>query len=289
MNSKGRFCIGKTGFFCKLPLYGENMKEQTGRDVFDFGRVFQRVIANFKVIFTKYYIWAIVLVGVPAMLVPFTYQIFNFLKNVFGVSVFEHLGNDPFSGLSLMFDFFGFTLQAFLWGMLFYASISTFSGQQIEIRESFKASKSVYWRLLISYILSALGIFLGLIFFLIPGLWLLCMWAVIGPVLVIEKQSITSAFGRSVELTNGYKWWVFLIIVFLTLMSEFLTFTLRYFLHLVGVADKSTGGDFIVVGTVNAVYFIFVKMVEAITVASLYYELRLVKEGGMESIYSVFD
>jgi len=58
-------------------------------------------------------------------------------------------------------------------------------------------------------ILAGLGIGAGLILLIVPGLILLTMWAVIAPVIVVERRGVFDAFGRSRQLVKGQGWPVF--------------------------------------------------------------------------------
>ncbi|MET0559896.1 MAG: hypothetical protein ABW065_14720 [Solirubrobacterales bacterium] len=62
-------------------------------------------------------------------------------------------------------------------------------------------------------ILAGIGIGIGLFLFLVPGLILLTIWAVIAPVIVVEHSGVIDAFGRSRELVRGNGWQVFGVIV----------------------------------------------------------------------------
>jgi hypothetical protein len=55
-------------------------------------------------------------------------------------------------------------------------------------------------------ILGLLGFMLGLVLFVVPGLVALIWWAVVAPVIVIERSQVTKAFGRSDELVKGNSW-----------------------------------------------------------------------------------
>ena len=62
-------------------------------------------------------------------------------------------------------------------------------------------------------ILAGIGIGIGLFLLIVPGLFLLTIWAVIAPVIVIEESGVLDAFGRSRELVRGNGWGVFGVIV----------------------------------------------------------------------------
>lgn len=71
--------------------------------------------------------------------------------------------------------------------------------------------------LIVSGVLAAVGIGLGLIALVIPGLVLMTRWILIVPVIVLEGRSAGDAFGRSRELVRGHGWAVFGVI-FVTLV-----------------------------------------------------------------------
>ncbi len=68
-------------------------------------------------------------------------------------------------------------------------------------------------------ILAALGILLGLVLLIAPGLYLLTIWAVIAPAIVIERRDIFDAFGRSRQLVRGFGWPVFWVVIVAALIT----------------------------------------------------------------------
>ncbi|HXS46555.1 MAG TPA: hypothetical protein VN756_03730 [Solirubrobacterales bacterium] len=62
-------------------------------------------------------------------------------------------------------------------------------------------------------ILAGLGIGIGFLLLIVPGLILLTIWSVIAPVIVVERTGVIEAFGRSRELVRGNGWQVFGVIV----------------------------------------------------------------------------
>jgi hypothetical protein len=68
-------------------------------------------------------------------------------------------------------------------------------------------------------LLSGIGIGVGIVLLIVPGLILLTIWAVIAPAIVIERASIFEAFGRSRQLVRGNGWPVFGVIIVAFLIS----------------------------------------------------------------------
>jgi len=66
-------------------------------------------------------------------------------------------------------------------------------------------------------ILAAIATGIGFVLLIVPGLILLTIWAVIAPVIVIERSGVIDSFGRSRELVRGNGWPVFgaIIVAFL--------------------------------------------------------------------------
>jgi hypothetical protein len=67
--------------------------------------------------------------------------------------------------------------------------------------------------LAIGGILASIGVTIGFILLIVPGLVLLTWWLFIVPVIMLEGRSATDAFGRSRELVRGNGWNVFGLIV----------------------------------------------------------------------------
>ena len=62
-------------------------------------------------------------------------------------------------------------------------------------------------------LLAGLGVGVGLLLLIVPGLVLLTWWAVIVPAVVLERAGVMESFGRSRALVRGHGWTVFRVIV----------------------------------------------------------------------------
>lgn len=69
-------------------------------------------------------------------------------------------------------------------------------------------------------ILAGLAITIGLLLIIVPGLFLITIWAVIVPVIVIERSGALASFGRSRQLVRGHGWHVFgtLVLVYIIML-----------------------------------------------------------------------
>ena len=79
--------------------------------------------------------------------------------------------------------------------------------------EMLSSAQSSIPALIINSILRGIGIGIGFIFLIVPGLILLTIWSLTSPAIVIEKTGAMGAFGRSYELVRGQAWQVFGVIV----------------------------------------------------------------------------
>lgn len=118
-------------------------------------------------------------------------------------------------------------------------------------------------------LLAGVAIGIGLLLLIVPGLYLLTIWLVIVPAIMLENCGVTGSFGRSQELVRGYGWSVFGVIV-LTLLI-FIGVSIA-----VAVARNAVGGDwagFVVNIIGEAITAPFLALAWTIT----YYELRDLK------------
>jgi len=67
----------------------------------------------------------------------------------------------------------------------------------------------VLWTLVGASILYGIAVAIGFALLIVPGLFLLTIWALIAPAIVIENQGVIASSRRSRELVNGFGWPVF--------------------------------------------------------------------------------
>jgi hypothetical protein len=87
----------------------------------------------------------------------------------------------------------------------------------LTIAELYERTRPRLPALIAAGIVAGLGVAVGLLLLIIPGLYLLTRWALIPAVIVIEQRRAGESFDRSWQLTRGYGWTVFgsLLVAFL--------------------------------------------------------------------------
>jgi hypothetical protein len=119
-------------------------------------------------------------------------------------------------------------------------------------------------------ILAGLGIAAGLFLLIVPGLVLLTMWAVIAPVIVIERRGVFDAFGRSRQLVKDQGWPVFgtVVVAFLIAIVGGLVFIL--------IAESIANGPIVRI-VFSALASTVTAPVEALVASVLYFRLLAIK------------
>jgi hypothetical protein len=127
-------------------------------------------------------------------------------------------------------------------------------------------------------VVASLGIFLGTLLLILPGVLLSLAWSVCAAVGAVEGKGFMDMFRRSAELTRGCRGALFGIAVIFFIAAGALTFALRLAL---GVPLLASGG-----GQPALLTFVFQPVLSAVIAAVIasvsaaaYLELRGVKEG----------
>lgn len=109
--------------------------------------------------------------------------------------------------------FISFAAVFWLQGALVEAVADVRGGRSdLSVRQTFERVGRRINVLSVAGVLASFGVGLGLVIFIVPGLVLLTMWALIVPAIMLERSGALAAFGRSRQLVAGYGWNVFTVI-----------------------------------------------------------------------------
>jgi hypothetical protein len=87
------------------------------------------------------------------------------------------------------------------------------------IGQVFERVRPYLGTLIIAGVLAGLGIAVGLVLLIVPGLILLTWWCLIVPVIVLEGKQVGESFSRSRELVRGHAWTVFAVVVITAILT----------------------------------------------------------------------
>jgi hypothetical protein len=120
-------------------------------------------------------------------------------------------------------------------------------------------------------ILAGIAIGIGFILLIVPGLYLLTIWSLIVPAIVLEGRGVFESFSRSSSLVKGYGWPVFGVII----VEILILFVVSIVLSLILAAVPQGAQSFIsqiVSGSLTGPF-------SALITTLLYFRLKETKEG----------
>jgi hypothetical protein len=192
-----------------------------------------------------------------------------------------------FACAGLLYFVFYFMLQA----ALVHGTVAYLNGGRASFLSCLSTGVRVFFPMIGISFLVGWGIILGLILLIVPGIMLAMRWIVSVPVRVTEGPGILSALGRSAELTRGHRWPIFGLVVMLFLAQIMLQAAAAPFM---GTFSPQTAATISMTSLavhegVNLLVSAVIAMFTAVGAASIYYELRSIKEGiGPEQLAAVF-
>jgi hypothetical protein len=127
-----------------------------------------------------------------------------------------------------------------------------------------RAVAPVRGQLILVGIVAGIGILIGFVLIIVPGLILITIWAVAAPVVVLERPGGLRALGRSRELVRGNGWNVFAVILLLVILLVIVAGAIE-----VGAAAIS----FAVGIVVTVVIGILITPISSLAAAVLYFDL----------------
>lgn len=234
---------------------------------FDFGRVTSRIGALIGRNFVPFIVLSLILAGAPYLLLLIAQPAFAGEPSVGGVVGIVAL---------LVLVGAGLVLQA----AITRASVDDLSGKGVSIGSALSTGVSVALPLLGFGILFGLGVGLGMILLIVPGVYLALRWAVAGPIIVIERLGVFKAMARSATLTEKHRWAILGLIVLYVIFAIVVQGVVALAVPGAGAAMMGVPGEVGVLAIVALVAFQTISSIIAtVGVAAVYFELRQIKDG----------
>jgi hypothetical protein len=175
------------------------------------------------------------------------------------------------NGLAIIAFLISFVAGALFTGMIVELVADVQDGRRDHSAgQLLKAIGPVFNQLIVVAIIAAIAIGVGFTLIIVPGLILMTIWAVVAPVVVLERPGVFAAFGRSRELVRGNGWQTFGVVLLLSLLVQLIAVAID------ASAESASTGVGIVVRVIVGV---LVGPVSALAAAVLYFELRRLHGG----------
>ncbi|AZO08398.1 MULTISPECIES: glycerophosphoryl diester phosphodiesterase membrane domain-containing protein [unclassified Mesorhizobium] len=163
-----------------------------------------------------------------------------------------------------------FVVTAILQASLMRATIVDLRGEKPIFSDCFGIALALLFPILGLSLLATLGIMVGLVLLIVPGILLVLRWAVAMPVLIQEGCGILDSMARSRDLTKGSRWRLLGLWLILTVASALASLVVNRF----AIPLNVTFG-LLAEATVRTAVLVLSSVASAVS----YVELRRVKEG----------
>jgi hypothetical protein len=168
-------------------------------------------------------------------------------------------------GLALLAVLIGLVATTLFTGMVVELVADVQDGRRdATVGQLLRAVTPVIGQLILVAIVAAVGVLIGFILLIIPGLILITIWSVAAPVVVLERPGVMAALARSRELVRGNGWRVFGVILVLDILVVIVASSIEL------AADSAGSGAGIIARVVVGV---LTAPLSALAAAVLYFEL----------------
>ncbi len=166
----------------------------------------------------------------------------NLYEAIFGgiPDIFVMLASLTFSdnliiylSISMLFLFLTLSVEMIITGvagsMIVQSIADAYAGNPVDIRKSIQVARQRLTKVILGSIISSIGIGIGLVFFLIPGIYLSIIWAIWLPIVILGNQEPGDALRTSSQLTKNNRLRIFVVMFLLALIGFLLETALDLF------------------------------------------------------------
>jgi hypothetical protein len=117
----------------------------------------------------------------------------------------------------------GGILSMLLWGiaggMIIKMAFDLYLGREASVGDSIALARDKIGTIIVAAIPYAIGVGIGLFLFIIPGVYLMTIWAVYVQCIILEDAGATESLSRSSNYTKNNRWEIFLVILILQILA----------------------------------------------------------------------
>lgn len=267
---------------------------------FDFGRVMGRMFQGALYSAKNFWLPVLFILGIPVFLIglwPMLLPDGAYDDILSGVGI-EGI-QDIFTPVLLIVGGLIYLIYLIVMTVLYIAIAHNVYGYFTQSPPSFKQSLqrglSRFWVTIGASILFILGVMLGTVLFIIPGILLLLGWYLMVPIIALEDKGPVETLSHSWTMSKGSKRWILLFFVVIGVISAILSVIFSLIAMPFGNASSALleGGTpiFWLLNSFGAALAQIVTLLLTIAgLTSIYYEIQFVKYGVVhDSLSAVFD
>jgi hypothetical protein len=248
------------------------------------GRVFERTFSTIGRNFVVVLGFALLVGAVPGLLLTYVLGQLGLMSPAMLAS--RSFGT--FFSVILGSVLIGIILSTLVQAALTRVTVQSSEGGSVSFGDALSTALSVVLPLIGLAIVAGIGIMLGMILLIIPGVILFLMWSVAAPALVVEREGVFAALARSAELTKGARWKIFGIFLIVTI-GYWLVSLVAGLVGLTAYSPANAAGLSATNMIVSIVLGTLLNAVSGTIYPSIYVELRQWKEGtSVEALEQVF-
>lgn len=259
------------------------MTTDTTQEKLDIGRVIQTTLAivgrNFGL-----------LAGLSGLMIVVPYALILAVTIPFAGSFMT--GGAPAAMAALFPLILGFLLVfALIWAAFqaaaMHVAITDLNGARPDFGTSLGVGVRNALPVIAVVILAMLAVWAGLILLIVPGIMIAIAFILAVPARVVEKVGVFQSFSRSRALTRNNRWRIFALLFVYMITVWVLELVIA---SLTGGFNPTNMGFIVLRGLMGLVVSFVGGMVTTTGIATLYFELRRIKEGvGASELAAVFD
>ena len=192
---------------------------------------------------------------------------------------------------SLLGSIVSMVLNLMAGGAIAHVAFQELRGVRVGMKEGLSYAMGRLAPLFLVALLAGIGIGVGLILLVVPGLILACAWVVVIPACVVEKLGPLDCIRRSMELTKGHRLIILGAVVIIGLAILALGFVSG--LLSMGLLSAFSSAPYAALFFIALLYLVLTLIpstMYSLLTAVIYADLRSMKEGvSRESLAKVFD
>lgn len=245
-----------------------------GAEGFDFSSVISRAFEAIGSNFLLFLALSLVLAGIPTFAFEWAAGLLATDGRIANGEELEFFFSPVFWAPVVLGVVVGIVTNVILQASLTRATVMHLSGERPTFGPLLTVGLTMILPMIAIGLLSAIGIMIGYLLLIVPGIILSLAWLVVAPVYVQERIGLLEAFGRSMELTRGVRWKLLLLMILLGIGLSILS------VPVAGIVNVIESMKVPLVGPIlNGVLGAVSSMISVTVTASIYVELREAKEG----------